>query len=434
MIYNKFYYIILRFLKFFEIENVKEFLFVEKKSRVKRFSKIYYRKGSKTKSPASLIVIYSIVFVLIAAFSYLFSMGLNSYFKRPHCTKIELLPEEVEDGTEKGGLVVEKNGDGSADGSNFDENGGSNKKGVLNGEAEQKDFANGRVNGVEVDLRILESSSAFEKFLKKAKDDGKNAVIVHLKGDDGKLVFDSELKLAQEWKTVFARKGINFEEVAEKIASEGLIPVGRMSAFFDQTAPSVENENTYIFENSGGGKARVNVFSGGEGFKRGKWLDATKSSVRAYVVGLAAEITKLGFKHVLIDNAWFPLFKTTYETENFENEFCGEKERLKALSKFIDDLQASGVKAIFSYPGRVLYDSDLAVSLFGNLNLLKKVKLHAPIFLNEAEIKKCEQVLIELATSLVFIPELYSNSRNINNLLKKFSSYEIDSNLVVRNN
>lgn len=410
------------FYKLFKTKMLRSSYLVKNKSKVKRFSKIYYTKKSKTRSPIALALIYFFVFVFIAVFSYLFSMGLNSYLKRPHCTKIEFQPEEFEESETSRNDMAPRS-----------KKHDSQEKGDSANDFESKNF-NNVFNGVEVDLKTIKSSDAFDKFLKQAKAESKNAVVVCLKGPDGKLAFDSSLQLAQEWKTIFAESSINFEEVAEKIKESGLIPIARMSAFFDQTAPSVERNNTYIIKKTEADKGTVNVFGAETGHKKGKWLDATKQKVRAYVVGLAVEMVNLGFKYVLIDNAWFPSFKTTYERENFENGFCDEKARLNAMSKFIDELQAGGVKAILSYPSKVLFDSDLAISLFGSSNLLKKIKMHAPIFLEESEIKKSEQVLIEIDNRLVFSPELYSNSKNINKLLEKLRSYEIGSKFIIRNN
>lgn len=406
---------------------------MEKKSKVKRFSKIYYGDRSKKKNPIFLIFLYSFVFCFVAVLSYLTAMGINSYFNRPHCTKIEPLPSEVEsEKTEVGTSDDKKNVAEGENGSNSQKAGDNEAKNPAVNDDKAGVNAGLQINGVEVDLKTLNSKLAFEKFIEKAKADKKNAIVVCLKGDDGRLRYESELELAHKWKTLPTKKVVDYEEIVKKIKNENLIPIARMSAFYDQTAPSVENENTFVCENSSGGGVNVNVFSGGGGFKKGKWLDITKNSVRKYVTGLALEMTKLGFEHILIDNAWFPVFKSKYELENFENEVYDENMRFKAISKFFDELNSSGVSSIISYPGNVFFDSDISNSLFGKLSVLKKVKIHAPIFLNEAGVKKCETSLIELASSLVFVPELYSNTKKINNLLNKFDSYEINSNLIVR--
>lgn len=389
---------------------------MKKQEKVKRYSRIYKDSLKKKKSVKSLILFYFVLFVVIAAASYFVTMGVRSFLNRPRCTKIGPI-EEVDQ--------IKNSNSASVNSENI---------AVKNSKI---DNINLEIKGEEVDLKTFMNNKMFNSFLAKIRNNEKNAVVVCLKGEDGRLAYDSNLDSANNWNTV-AKNGISssyLENAVEKIRDEGLIPIARISAFFDQLAPSVDYDNSFVFDKGRAGNfnEKVHVFSAVSGFKMGKWLNAMKAEARTYIADVAVEIMSKGFEYVLIDNVCFPVFKSKVELEN-SDDFDDEL-KINALLKFLDELNRRGVRFILSYPARVIYDHVLSQNLFGGIKFLDKFRNHAPFFENEGEIKKCEKTFSKIlgSSNSYFIaprlPSFWNNSSRVKNLLQKSL---INSNLVVK--
>lgn len=385
--------------------------------KVKRYSKIYKSSSLKRKHKTlNLVLVYFIVFLGLATISYFMSIAFISFLRRPHCTEIGSVGEFAEDNKIEGGGIKANSKNNQFNFKNVDESIDLN------------------LSGVEVDLNTVAKVNLFDGFLSKLEKDEKNTVVVCLKGDDGKLVYDSNLELAEKWDSVSSdsKCQINFKDMVKKIKAKGLNAVARISAFFDQTAPSVDFDNSFVFNKSGrvDSNSRVNVFSAFNGVKRGKWLNAMHAHVRNYVADIAAEIMELGFDFVLIDNLCFPIFKSSTELEYLD--YYSNEEKFKSLCNFLDLLKSRGVKFVLSYPARVIYDDDFAQKLFGDVNFFDKFKNLALLFENESEIKKCEKILLDHINDHVIIAKLpfrWHNSLRIKNLLQKCL---INADLVVK--
>ena len=124
------------------------------------------------------------------------------------------------------------------------------------------------------------------------------------------------------------------------------------------------------------------------------------------------------------------MFKSYIEMKNVDD--FDDSVKMDALCKFIFELKSKHVRFILSYPAKVIYDSDLAHDLFGNIKFLDNFPNHAPFFESENEIKKCSKKFEMLSNSYFIMSRLSSNWNNssiVNNLLKNCL---ITSNLVVK--
>ncbi len=377
---------------------------MEKNKRVKRYSKIY-KKNIAKHSVVKTVFLNIFLFIFIATISYLSVMALNAYLRRPHCTHIGVIDDDVESDEITSETNVVDNAQNVDSGSNI---------------------IDVQLNAVEIDLKTLLSKSEFNKFLKQAVEEGRNALIICLKNTDGKIKYESNLDLVEKWKTGEKSK-VNFKEIVNKIKQEGFIPIARMSAFFDQTAPSVKNENSFVLNKSN----KVNVFSKLPTTKSGKWLNASEPVVRSYITQLAVEITDFGFEYILFDNVYFPLFETKNEKTSFKN--ITAEERSEVLSNFIFELQRKGVNSIFSYPAKVLFDDELAEKLFGDEKFIwKYFKNQAPIFSNESEYEQFIKNFDKMYTNVIAAFDLSSGKWNKNKINNQFESTEIKSILILK--
>ncbi len=340
-------------------------------------------------------------------------MALNSYLKRPHCTKITL-PDPSEVGDENYKQKVKVGGQSSSE-INFS-------------------LVGKQINAVEVDFKTVSGKRGeFDKFLDGIENEGFNAVIVCLKGPDGKLCYDSQVEQAIEWQTVSKKADVDLAEVVDRVERRGLIPIARIVAFFDQTAPGADRQNTFLdyYDSSSGDRNssrstsersdfKVHMFKrNGAGFAGGMWLDASKPVVRKYVADLACEAVNFGFKYVVFDYAFFPPVSEKREKDIYSQE-GGLNGKVKAdcILKFVRELENRRVVSILSYPVRAIFDYDGALNknddfgnnLFGDVDfVIGSFKNHAPIFevsSFESDFKKYEDFLSGLKFKVFVAPEV----------------------------
>lgn len=342
-------------------------------------------------------------------------MALNSYLRRPHCTKITLPdPSEVDVVGDDEHVKQKVLGDGQSNGINFS-------------------LVGKRINAVEVDFKTISGKRGeFDKFLDRIENEGANAVIVCLKGPDGKLCYDSQVEQAIEWQTVAKKADVDLVEVVDQIEKRGLIPIARIFAFFDQTAPGVDRQNTFLDygesssdRNSGRRRSeradfKVHMFKkSGAGFAGGMWLDASKPVARKYVADLACEAVNFGFKYVIFDYAFFPPVSEKRDMAIYSQE-GGLNSRVRAdcILKFVRELENRGVISVFSYPVRAVFDDGEAVNkngdfgnnIFGDVDsVIGSFKNQAPIFEAssfESDLEKYEDFSSGLKSKVFVSPEV----------------------------
>jgi hypothetical protein len=117
-----------------------------------------------------------------------------------------------------------------------------------------------------------------------------NAYVIDIKGDDGRILYDSQLPDVDAAKG--DTPGFDIRTVTKKLHDNGIIVIARMVTFKDSTITkykpelAIKNADGSIFEQpeSGGGKSR--------------WLDATNKDSWEYVVSVANEAIQFGFDEI----------------------------------------------------------------------------------------------------------------------------------------
>ncbi len=125
-----------------------------------------------------------------------------------------------------------------------------------------------------------------------------NAYVIDIKGDDGRILYDSQLPDVDAAKG--DTPGFDIRTVTKKLHDNGIIVIARMVTFKDSTITkykpelAIKNADGSIFEQpeSGGGKSR--------------WLDATNKDSWEYVVSVANEAIQFGFDEIQFDYIRFP--------------------------------------------------------------------------------------------------------------------------------
>lgn len=392
-------YICLWFILYFMEE-----LIVPRKNKVKRYSKIYRGYG-KNRGWLFHVLVCLALFVVIALVVYLIATGVNSYLNRERCVEIEI-PQTSSESLEEDS---------------------SSKNNAASDVAQQKE----NLVASEIPADKLNNSKYLTEFIQKAKSDNKNAVIVPLKNENGSLLYSSKIAEAKNWGTI-SKSAADAKKIASEIEAAGLIPIARVTTFYDQLAPHIKRNNsygsvsknskTYLFKNSVTGKAE-------------KWLNPYQSVARKYICDIVGEIAGMGYKHVLLDNVSFP------DTE-FNNQVqtnADGKSKSDILKQFFKELDATGVSYIVSYNWKILSEEKLANTLYGGKVFEYGVKKQSPLIDDENKpfnaenkeiIKKSIETIRNVDSSVLIFPSII-NSGNSNSILDEFKAYGIHSMLTL---
>lgn len=367
-----------------------------RKNKIKRYSKIYRGYG-KNRSWLFHVLICVALFLIIALVVYLIATGVNSYLNRERCVEVEISQASDLD-------------------SSSEENASDNM-------VQQEET----IVASEIPSNKLTDSKYLTQFIATAKNDKKNAIIISLKNENGHLLYPSKISEAETWGTV-SKSAVDAKKIAAEIEAAGLIPIARVSAFYDQVASHAKRNNTYsyvsknnttyLFKNSATGKSE-------------KWLNPYQSVARKYICDIVKEISEMGYKHVLLDNVSFP--GTDFNDQVKTN---GEgKSKSDILRQFFKELDSTGASYILSYDWRILSDEKLASTLYGGNVFAYGAKRQAllvdlvnkPFSGNNKEIvKKSIETIKNVDSNILIFPTII-NSDSSNNILDEFKANGIYS-------
>ena len=173
---------------------------------------------------------------------------------------------------------------------------------------------------------------------RKAKEAGYQAMVLTLKGEDGQLLYASDLEQAAAWGTI-VEAAPSAAEIANVIRENGLVPIASIHAFKDPLAASMLRDNAYQVTDSPGDTWFDNVPSAGGK----KWLNPYRTAAREYIVGIAEELVQAGFEQILAESVQFP-DGVQYRMSVGET---GGLTRAQILRQFTEELDAA-------CPGKIL--------------------------------------------------------------------------------
>lgn len=149
----------------------------------------------------------------------------------------------------------------------------------------------GVIRAVYIENTALSEISDLSKELKRAKQNGFNAIMLDFKTQEGYLLYNG------------SAGGYNAVDnvVIDKIKSEGFILIARVYCFEDTLAP--QRIGAYIYENVEKTKIWLDApaISGGR-----VWLDPTNQKSSSYLCGVVKEVADLGADCVYLDSVQFP--------------------------------------------------------------------------------------------------------------------------------
>ena len=301
---------------------------MSKKNRVKRYSKIYRGSGRK-KGMAFHVFVCFILFFVVAAVVYLVAMGINSYVNRERCVEIEI----AESSYERAEPDLREPDPEYVPPKKVD-----------------------KIVAVELLADKLSNAKYVTDFINKSKSEGKNAIVVSLKDENGILLYPSQIPQAREWGAI-SRSAVDARKIAAEIEAAGLIPIAKVNAFYDQTAPHFKRNNSYVYSS----QKVTYLFTNPVTKRSERWLNPYESSARKYICDIVAEVSELGYRQVFLNHVSFP----AVELNSKVNLGSDAKSKSEILRQFLDELNSKNVSYILAYDWRVFVEGNVADILYG---------------------------------------------------------------------
>ncbi len=376
---------------------------MSKKNRVKRYSKIYRGYGRK-KGTAFHVFICFVLFVVVAFVVYLVAMGINSYVNRERCVEIEIAESSYESA--------------EPDLKEADPEDAPPKK-------------TEKIVAVELLADKLSNAKYVTEFINKSKSEGKNAIVVPLKDENGILLYPSQVPQAREWGAI-SRSAVDARKIAAEIEAAGLVPIAKVNAFYDQTAPHFKRNNSYVYSS----KNVTYLFTNPVTKRSERWLNPYESSARKYICDIVAEVSELGYRQVFLNHVSFP----PVELNSKVGLGSDAKTKGEILRQFLAELNSRNVSYILAYDWRVFGEGNVADILYGGNISTYGAKNQAPLIdlnnrLNFAggdgdPIKKFVECARDIGSDVSIFPAFVSSNSN-SKILEELESFGIYSSLIL---
>ncbi|MCL1903041.1 MAG: putative glycoside hydrolase [Oscillospiraceae bacterium] len=143
-------------------------------------------------------------------------------------------------------------------------------------------------------LNVLASSTALSSYLETVKSGGFNSIVVEMKDDEGRLLYQSKIKKVTAVEGV-STGTLTAEQIANAALAVGIKPIARINTLKDHIASEKIDDVSYFgwLDNVPGvGKRWANPF-----------LDGTVD----YISDVTAELYKAGFSDIIFANTIYPM-------------------------------------------------------------------------------------------------------------------------------
>lgn len=210
------------------------------------------------------------------------------------------------------------------------------------------------VRGIYVPNSVLLDPERFDQLIKTLNNTELNAVVIDIKDDYGNITvnFDTD----NETIKFSSIDLIDIKPIMKKFEENNIYPIARIVAFKDNIQPEIDASISFI------DKDTKELWTSGNG---ATFINPFIEKNRQYIMDVAIEAAKVGFKEVQLDYVRFPEgFETFYEdleykTEEFSlYENTGE-ERTAVISQFIIDLKKRLAP----------YNTKLSADIFGYITI-----------------------------------------------------------------
>ncbi len=150
-----------------------------------------------------------------------------------------------------------------------------------------------QIKGIHVSVAIAADRTLFKKMVDLVKRTELNGMQIDIKDESGAVGYASEVPLAKEVASPLTASGMDIGRVMDKCWYNDVYPIARIVCFKDPIVASKRSD--LAVRNTSGGR-----------WGDGKWLDPYSQEVWDYLLGLAQEASRKGFKEIQLDYVRFP--------------------------------------------------------------------------------------------------------------------------------
>lgn len=150
-----------------------------------------------------------------------------------------------------------------------------------------------KVKGAHVSIWVAANLDLFRKMVDLVKRTELNGLQIDVKDESGLVAYPSQVPLAEEVGSHLTRGGVDIERVMDKCWYNDIYPIARIVCFKDPIVASKRKD--LAVHSSNGGL-----------WGKGQWLDPYNREVWDYILGLAQEAARKGFKEIQLDYVRFP--------------------------------------------------------------------------------------------------------------------------------
>ncbi len=162
-----------------------------------------------------------------------------------------------------------------------------------------------------------------------------NSLVVTVKDDLGRVAFDTELPLAMKYGTVNAAVGVGLQDLdgfLAKLAEHNIMPIARIVAFKDNVLARKRPEMAVQSVEGG-------IFIDGEAQA---WLNPYNHDAWEYLVQIAEECARRGFREIQFDYVRFPTAGTSKAA--YPGQYCAKEDAIAGFLGYARPrLEALGV-------------------------------------------------------------------------------------------
>lgn len=150
-----------------------------------------------------------------------------------------------------------------------------------------------QVKGVHVSIWVAANLDLFRRMVDLVKRTELNGLQIDVKDETGMVAYPSQVPLAEEVGSHLKKGGVDIERVMDKCWYNEIYPIARIVCFKDPIVASKRKD--LAVHSSNGGL-----------WGKGQWLDPYNREVWDYILGLAREAARKGFKEIQLDYVRFP--------------------------------------------------------------------------------------------------------------------------------
>jgi hypothetical protein len=150
-----------------------------------------------------------------------------------------------------------------------------------------------QIKGIHVSIWVAADNNFFKQMADLVEKTELNGMQIDVKDESGRIAYPSQVALGVEVGSPLDKGGVDIDRIMDKCWYNGIYPIARIVCFKDPVVASKRPD--LAVQNTSGGR-----------WGDGKWLDPYSQENWDYLLELAVEASRKGFKEIQLDYVRFP--------------------------------------------------------------------------------------------------------------------------------